>query len=229
MANFASLTGGDDTYVGTDNNDTILGGGGGDTIYALDGNDSLDGGAGNDLLYAGSGKDLVFAGADNDTVYGQAAHDTLYGGTGNDFLDGGNTEDELYGEGGNDTLIGGNQDDTLVGGAGDDVMNGDGFSQQSGNAPGDGGTGTSSGNQDVFYFDNGFGDDVILSFELGKDVLQIESGINGTGVTDVSQLSGLITEVGGNAVISLGSDSITLVGVTKDQLIANLNDAVDIV
>ncbi len=229
MANYASLTGGNDTYVGTNNDDSIIAGGGSDTIYALDGGDTVHGGDGSDRLYAGSGKDLVFAGTNNDTVYGQAAQDTLYGELGNDYLDGGNTEDKLYGDAGDDTLIGGNQDDTLIGGAGNDVMNGDGFSMMSGNAPGDGGTQNTSGDDDVFYFDSGFGDDIIQGFELGKDVLHIEAGINGTGVTSHSQLTNLITEVGGNAVINLGSDSITLVGVSKSQLIANLDDAVDIV
>ncbi|MGG5809259.1 calcium-binding protein [Falsiroseomonas sp. CW058] len=217
---------------GTDSSETIDTTGQGnrsDWIWAKDGNDTISSGGGDDGIHAGSGKDLVYAGTGNDTVFGQAAQDRLYGEGGNDFLDGGNSNDLLSGGAGNDALIGGKQDDTLEGGAGNDLLTGDGTSLMSGDAQGTGAYGTSNDGQDVFYFDNGFGQDTILDFNLGDDMLEIRSGINGTGISNPTDLVPYIGEASGNAVITIGADSITLVGVSKADLLANLQDVVDIV
>jgi len=204
---------------GTDSNDDINSidfGNRNDYIDAKDGNDTIQSGGGNDIIFAGSGKDLVYAGSGNDTVYGGAAQDTLYGGSGNDFIDGGNTNDELYGESGNDTLIGGQGEDYLEGGSGDDVLTGDGSG--------------GSAKEDVFYYESNFGDDTITDFDLNKDTLEISGDINDSGIADAADLAAYITEIGGNAVISFpNGDSITLQGVSRDDLIAGLDDVVNIV
>ena len=204
---------------GTDKNDDINSidfGNRNDYIDAKDGNDTIQSGGGNDIIFAGSGKDLVYAGSGNDTVYGGAAQDTLYGGSGNDFIDGGNTNDELYGESGNDTLIGGQGEDYLEGGSGDDVLTGDGSG--------------GSAKEDVFYYESNFGDDTITDFDLKKDTLEISGDINDSGIADAADLAIYITEIGGNAVISFpNGDSITLQGVSRDDLIAGLDEVVNIV
>ena len=82
-----SGTGGDDTIVGTDNNETINGGNGDDDIHGCGGNDILSGGN---------------------------ANDTLNGGTGNDKLNGGNGRDTLTGGPGDDIFICGNGPDTVT-------------------------------------------------------------------------------------------------------------------
>jgi Ca2+-binding RTX toxin-like protein len=204
---------------GTDHSETIdttAFGGRRDFIDALDGDDTILSGGGNDTVYAGSGKDLVYAGSSNDAVYGEAADDTLYGGSGNDALDGGSGNDSLFGESGKDTMQGGDGEDYLVGGAGNDVLTGDG------------GAGPLA--DDTFFYDSNFGDDVITDFSLADDVLEIKAGINGTSVAAPADLVPFVSEVSGNAVISFSNgDSITLQGVSKADLLADLNDVVHIV
>jgi Ca2+-binding RTX toxin-like protein len=227
MSGFASLGGGNDTYLGTNNDDTIHGNGGNDTIYALDGNDSISGGTGDDRIFAGSGQDLVYAGADNDTVYGQASHDMLFGEAGNDVLDGGNGRDTLSGGSGADTVIGGGQDDYIIGGAGNDRLIGDGLSLQSGNPPGDGSFQNEGQSDDIFYFESGFGHDVVVDFSIGADLLLIKAGTYGNvQINSLADLAGQVVNVNGTAVIQLGDDSITLEGITASQLINQLNTAV---
>jgi len=212
MSGYASIHGTDND----DNIDTTGFGGRNDYIDAKDGNDTIQSGGGNDTIFAGAGKDLVYAGSGDDTVYGEAAQDTLYGGTGNDYIDGGNTNDELYGETGNDTLIGGQGEDYLAGGSGNDVLTGDGSG--------------GSAKEDVFYYESNFGDDTITDFDLDKDTLEFSENINGTSIDDPADLAAYITEVGGNAVISFpNGDSITLQGVSQGDLIATLDDVVNIV
>lgn len=203
---------------GTDNDDFIDTTGFGnrnDYVVAKDGNDTIETGGGDDTIFAGSGKDLVYADSGDDSIFGEAAQDTLYGGSGNDYIDGGNTNDELYGENGNDRLIGGQGEDYLVGGAGNDTLTGDGSG--------------GSAKEDVFYYESNFGDDIITDFDVSKDTLEFLEDINGTSIDDPQDLVPYITEVAGNAVISLNGDSITLQGVSKDALLNNLDDVVSIV
>lgn len=103
---------GNDTIVGTANDDILFAGGGDDTVSGGDGNDTLSGSDGDDLLYGGNGDDILAGGGGNDSVYGLA---------GDDVLSGGNEDDLLVGGSGADLLIGGAGADTLSGGAGTDV------------------------------------------------------------------------------------------------------------
>jgi len=216
---------------GTDNDDlidTTPFGNRNDYIDAKDGNDTIETGGGFDIIYAGSGKDLVYAGNDNDTIFGGAAQDELYGESGDDYIDGGNTKDELFGGDGNDTLLGSQGSDTIVGGNGDDVMSGDAGTV--GSTPGGGGSGSGNTAEDVFYFEDQFGSDVITDFDLDNDKLEFPEDINGLDIEEPSDLAGYISEVAGNAVISFpNGDSVTLQGISAQDLLDNLDDVVNIV
>lgn len=177
-------------------------GGGNDDIDSGSGDDTLIAGGGNDTVDAGSGDDMVLAGSGDDEVTLGSGNDTAYGFTGDDLLVGGSGDDRLYG---------GTGDDTIVGGGGDDTMEGE------------------SG-ADTFEFDDGFGHDLIIGFHIGDDTLQIASGINGTAVADPADLLPLISaDSFGNAVITLGTDTITLQGISVVDLTANLGSIVQVV
>ncbi|WP_172127634.1 calcium-binding protein [Campylobacter sp. RM16192] len=76
------VSNGDDTIVGTNEEDTLDGKEGNDTITGLNKNDTFIGGSGNDKLYGNSG------------------NDTLIGGTGSDYLEGGGDNDTyIYNKG----------------------------------------------------------------------------------------------------------------------------------
>ena len=92
--------------------------------------------------------------------------------------------------GGNDTLNGGQGNDELTGNAG----------------------------SDTFVFDNGFGRDVITDFDATDNNEDIDlSAVS--GITSFSDLvANHLSTVNGNAVITDGSNSITLVGVSTSQL-----------
>jgi Ca2+-binding RTX toxin-like protein len=130
----------------------------------------------------------------------------LLGGAGNDALDGGSGADLLQGGAGDDILRGGSGADTIDGGAGDDLL-----------AGGAGG--------DTFVFTGGGGNDVVLDFKPGQDLLQISKGINGTDIATADDLAGRVQQVGDNTVIDLGhGDTITLVNVDAEDVNSNPGD-----
>ncbi|HCW68959.1 MAG TPA: hemolysin expression modulating protein, partial [Thalassospira lucentensis] len=101
---------------------------------------------------------------------------------------------------GNDVLLGGSGDDVLEGGAGDDILSG-----------GSGG--------DTFVFSGGGGNDVVLDFQAGEDMLSISSNINDTGIEGADDVAARATQVGANTVIDLGNgDSITLNNVDAEDV-----------
>ena len=131
---------GNDTMVGSDGADTIIG----DVRFASTtvtvrlGDDDIEGGAGDDVIYGdvvtfGNGTNLVlFAGGD-DRIDGGAGNDEVNGGLGRDVVTGGFGADTLRGDGGNDVLYGqvgldilegGFGDDRLIGGKSADVLDG---------------------------------------------------------------------------------------------------------
>ncbi|NMJ43414.1 calcium-binding protein [Roseomonas sp. JC162] len=146
-----------------------------------------------------------------DYLFGQDGNDVLFGGRGDDLLDGGADNDVLIGGQGNDLLFGGAGSDFLAGNAGADTLVG--------------GTG-----EDTFYFESGFGRDVVLDFRPGEDVIAIQANINGSGITSAQDLVGRISSDDTGAVISLGDgDQIKLVGVSTEDLLSNLSSYVKIV
>src|SRR5690606_12339522 len=108
---------------------------------------------------------------------GGSGNDQIIGGAGSDYIDAGDGDDVVYGGAG---------DDIIVGGAGDDVLSG------------------GSGN-DVFVFGGGGGQDVVLDFEAGSDLLQIARNVNGLDIGSASDLADRVSTVDGNAVIDLGN------------------------
>jgi hypothetical protein len=71
-------------------------------------------------------------------------------------------------------------------------------------------------------FSGGGGQDVVLDFNPGSDLLQIAQNINGLEVNTPADLTDHISDVDGNAVIDLGNgDSVTLVGVDATDVQEN--------
>ena len=123
---------------------------------------------------------VIYGGSGVDVLYGGLKADTIYGGKGNDSLFGEADADKLFGDAGNDTLIGGAGNDCLTGGAG----------------------------ADVFYYENGDGNDVITDYVSGQDKIKIGSGVSVTGYSVKN----------GNAVLTLGKGRITLKGVGDNDI-----------
>jgi Ca2+-binding RTX toxin-like protein len=205
---------GNDALVGGAGSDDLLGGGGGDWLEGDAGNDALIGGAGNDELYGGAGEDWLDAGDGNDALIGDVGNDQLFGGAGDDWLDGGDGNDALIGDAGSDQIFGGAGDDWLVGGDGNDALIGDaGGDFLTGSAGDDwlvGGVGN-----DTFVFAPGFGNDVVADFDGdpatgGQDLFDI-SGLGITSATFDASVS--IGVVGSDTLVTIGSDSIFVLGV----------------
>ncbi len=188
---------GNDRLYGNDSNDRLYGNDGDDRIYGGAGNDLLYGNAGNDRFAGGSGSDRISGGDGTDTMYGNSGVDRLYGGAGNDRLYGGSSTDLLRGQDGNDRLNGGSGNDYLYGQGGNDLLYGG-----TGNDRLSGGEG-----DDVFVFRANQGNDTILDFDRTDDVIRLI----GTGMS-FGDLD--ITYSGGDAVVTLGTGSITLEGIS---------------
>lgn len=222
---------GNDRITGEGQADALYGGNGNDTIFGEQGFDIISGDAGDDRLYGGTDVDWMYGGINNDLVdggdgndflYGGAGFDTLFGGNGNDRLVGEGNADRLFGGAGNDTMFGDQGVDFLDGGAGDDFLYGgtenDTLSGGEGTDWLNGGAGA-----DRFVFVSGGGADVIEDFSVSTvgEVIDL-SGIAGLSSLSQLQISGAITMVGGNTVITLaGGVSITLLSVDAASLSAD--------
>jgi Ca2+-binding RTX toxin-like protein len=104
------------TITGTENDDTLNGGGEADVIFALGGNDLIDAGANADWVDAGAGHDTVDGSFGNDTLFGGSGIDHLTDEQGSNLLDGGDDSDYLSAQSltGSQTLIGGLGNDFLA-------------------------------------------------------------------------------------------------------------------
>lgn len=177
-------------------NDRANGGAGNDRIYARKGKDRVDGKWGNDRIFGEKGDDKLKGGANqdhlegrqnNDVVEGGNGDDVIYGNLGNDklygnqLLDlcyGGRGNDQLKGQGGRDTLWGQRNNDVMYGGAQDDLIYGNGNRDK---ITGGGGKDTLDGGLggDVFYYRNkNHGGDVIKSFQVKLDRINLKSVLN---------------------------------------------------
>ncbi len=245
--NLLNGNGGNDFLNGEAGFDTLNGGAGDDTLEGGAQADLLNGDAGNDVINGGSGADRILGGANNDLLSGGTSSDILLGGLGNDTLNGDEDNDVLTGNGGFDQLNGGSGDDTLNGGAqadalrgddGDDVLNGevgndllfggndndilnggesnDFLFGQNGDDQLSGG-----GNADFFVFEDGFGNDTIVDFAVTNtiEVINLSAVTAFSDFADVA--SNLSSDLDGNAVITDGSNSITLLGVNASDLTAS--------
>lgn len=192
----------------------ISGGSGNDTLNGMGGADTMEGGAGNDVYVVDDANDVVIeqAGNGSDQIQTALASWTLgdfienlrYTGSGNFTGTGNSTSNTLWGGSGNDILSAGASADRLVGGAGNDWM--------------DGGSGN-----DTFVFAGGFGHDTIEGFDAnavnGQDKLDIAAlGINaGNFGASVN-----IAAAGSDTLITIGSNSITLLGIAAGEV--NVSD-----
>ncbi|MEO9877359.1 MAG: calcium-binding protein [Anderseniella sp.] len=241
---------GDDTLNGGAGNDVLVGGADKDNLFGGDGNDILNGvdNKQEDILDGGDGIDFVdyrdakgkqtiyFDPAENSK--GERSKDTwisiegvmgstkakndIYGAGTDDRIIGGDKNDKLYGRDGMDVLEGRGGKDQLFGGAGFDILNGGRGSDKL----------TGGADTDIFYFEAGEidGNDQILDFELGTDLIFLE----GTGVT-LAQISQII------AASALGNPNrdivytepteggtITLKGVSYNALTSFLDNGGDL-
>jgi Ca2+-binding RTX toxin-like protein len=169
---------GDDTIIGTENDDNISSLAGDDIIYGQGGNDTLNGNAGNDTLYGEAGDDKLSGGNGNDNLFGgdgvdtvrqtvdndQTLTDSSLTGRGTDTLDsienaslnGGDSGNEINASAftGTTTIKGFGGDDILIGGENDDELYG--------------------GDGDDLLYGNG-GDDMLFGSD-GEDYLEGGTG-----------------------------------------------------
>ena len=191
------LTGGagDDYMNGDRGNDIILGGDGNDTLIGGFGQDTLDGGDGIDTArYANANSRAV---VNLETGTGTAGHsfgDTLVS---IENLFGSNFNDVFVGDANDNVLNGWNGVDRLTGGEGNDTLIG------------------GAGN-DRFIFTDNWGDDTITDFEDGGDLLDFRTV---TGVDALNDLT-IFNDANGDAVVSFGNDSITLLGIDAADITA---------
>lgn len=207
-------------------NDLAFGEAGDDLLYGGSGNDWLDGGEGNDFLWGGEGSDQLFGREGDDTIYGVTGTNALYGSLGNDLIIGGDGTDVIFGgedndvilgNDGNDWISGGSGDNQISGGAGDDVIYG---------------SGSREGRSNEFFYRGDDGNDTVNSFNAETDQFVIAANINDTGIESISDFSSRVEGYAneedsgdfGTMVDLGGGNSIQLVGVAADDVIANLAD-----
>ena len=178
------------------------------------------------------------AGSDDAVLHAGSAGDIMVGGTG--------TSNVLVGGTGDDTMIGGsaaNTTNTLNGGSGTNTMVAAGtLTQETSDflhahesvvtaldhdpmmaaiaAVANGST-TAANVSNVFQVQSGSFHDDIYNFHANSDVVQIQSNINGSGITNLSTLLNHITVSGNDVSIDVGGGStVTLVGVDVQHLSA---------
>jgi Ca2+-binding RTX toxin-like protein len=125
----------------------------------------------------------------------------LITGAGNDTIVGNNNGDILNGGAGNDVITGGSGNDVLIGGAGNDRL-------------------TGGGGDNTFVFRPGFGQDTVADFKVGTSADHDTLDLRGLGFGSPDELLSH-TDAGPNAVIHVGTDSITLLSVDKNTLAAH--------
>lgn len=196
--------------------------------------------------------ELHASGLSDSVLTGDSADDHLVGAQHNDVLDGGNGNDTLDGGDGNDVLIAGGQTDhganSLDGGTGDDILVAGGVKTtelhnflQSHQEVADAiradtklsgllslvdaapsGTDATATAANTFAFHSGNGHDSVYNFHALGDKIQIDRGVNGSGITDIASLVEHVTVSGNDVTIDLGQgNSITLVGVDVAHLSAD--------
>lgn len=182
------------------NVDKITGDDANNRFYGFEGNDTLAGGGGNDLLLGGLGRDTLDGGQGNDTLHGDkdypnsdaenvGGNDVLKGGDGNDDLRGGGGRDSLYGQGDDDRLNGGGGNDTLFGGGGAD------------------------------HFEMSRGADTIRDFDLENDVIDVSGGESLASFRNLEEVAAHVQSLTtGDTIIAIGGSTLTIVGVTFEQL-----------
>lgn len=149
-----------------------------------------------DFIIDDDSDSVIFAFKNDDFVSGKGGDDFIFLGRGADVGLGGDGDDVIRGGRGNDTLDGGAGDDILIGGRRDDVLTG-----------GEG--------EDVFVFGRRGGDDVVTDFSQGEDALKLHLFFGKRDVMD------FVSEGEEGALITFGQATVTLLGVSADDLTAD--------
>ncbi len=148
--------------LGTEQSDSIGGGGLKDIIQGGAGFDYIDGKGGNDTIYGGEDIDFLMGNQGDDMLSGDGGNDFILGGAGNDVIKGGAGDDNLFGGAGNDEIKGGAGNDNLFGGEGQDTFV-------------------------LEFFDNGI--DRINDFDINEDKIVIK-GVSADAEVDYDNKSG---------------------------------------
>ena len=188
---------GRDQLVGSKADNSMYGNRGADVLIGHGGSNLYNGGPGRDLARFGDENNSVDLRLDTPQSTGNGLDlfesiESLDGEGGDDNLHGNNARNDLYGRDGNDQLYGYDKKDRLKGGAGSDTLDGG-----SGNDTINGGSGP-----DILVASTGH--DKVNDFEIGQDVIHIESGQSKPG-PDYNFAS-----QGNDLRISFGSDSSML-------------------
>ncbi|MBQ7176313.1 MAG: hypothetical protein IJS08_02770, partial [Victivallales bacterium] len=142
-----------------------------------------------DEIRAGAGDDVVDLTSQRFEYVGNGM--TVRGGLGNDVIWANKGENILFGDAGDDRIVGASGNDVLIGGSGDDSMHG-------------------GGGNDIFTFGGTWGNDTIEQLTGGTVRLWFE----GVERAEIS----LCANAQGNAVLSCASGSVTLKGLSHDDI-----------
>lgn len=226
----------DDVLIGTNLGNFLGGGDGDDIIVGRDGKDAMAGGLGDDTFAvqqvgdevfekAGEGFDWIntwvdYRNAENVEglngryaesalkLLGNGGAERIFGSEHDDKIDGWRGDDWVAGLGGADYLNGGAGDDLLFGNGGDDVLRGGGGDDRMAGQSG----------ADRFVHRAGDGDDLLVDFAVGQDVLDL----SGHGLANFYEFRVAARDVGDDVLIYLGDGgSLLLQGVSELDLSAD--------
>ncbi len=169
---------------------------------------------GNMLIADGTWIEVARGGAGNDALIGNTLNNRLIGQDGADRLEGGGGADRLRGNAGEDLLFGGNDDDILRGGRdADDLRGGAGADVLRGGRGADlltGGAGA-----DEFWFSTRSGNDVVTDLDLSEDTIGLLGHSRRWEGAELRQ-------DGADALIIVGTQEIRFVGITAEDLQADV-------
>ena len=126
------------------------------------------------------------------TIANGVVIENALGGAGDDILIGNAVGNILNGQAGSDEIFGGAGNDTIIGGKGNDALSGD-------------------AGADHFIFEGAHGDDRILDYQAGIDVIEIESGAYNFASLKIYQ-------DGSDVVIISDGGTVILVGIDLTEL-----------
>jgi Ca2+-binding RTX toxin-like protein len=210
----AAETDGTFTLTGSNQADTLIGGGGDDSIFGAVGNDSIVGGGGNDTINGAKGWDTILGGEGNDILTGATGDDSLDGGNGIDTASysistdgvtvnlttgvGGSTIPTPGVGSGTDTLV---NIENVIGSAYNDSLTGDGGANVLTAGTGND-TLAGAGGSDTFVFDLNLTVADVVDGGLGNDELDY-TDVGGGATNELNGVTGVETIVLGNAATSV--------------------------
>ncbi len=178
------------------------------------------------MIASTNGGNTLFGGQGDDTLYGSVSNsNTLNGDLGNDVVIAGNGGDRTIGDSdlgraGNDTLIGGRGSDNMFGGDGSGLGAGNDQFQFFSAVPQD--LVAFTGAEQVVRSRGGFGgSDTIFDFATGDTISISQLDRNATVSVTTNSAGAAVIAIAGTASDGTpANQTITVVGVTKDALLA---------